>query len=53
MRPASFGIVRMAESAIIPVHLCGQMCDMDPILALAEEYRLVVFEGACEAHGSE
>jgi dTDP-4-amino-4,6-dideoxygalactose transaminase len=39
--------------AIVPVHLYGQMCDMDPIMALAEEYGLDVFEDACQAHGSE
>jgi dTDP-4-amino-4,6-dideoxygalactose transaminase len=37
----------------MPVHLYGQMCDMDPIMALAEEYDLMVFEDACQAHGSE
>jgi dTDP-4-amino-4,6-dideoxygalactose transaminase len=38
--------------AIMPVHLYGQMCDMDGIMALAEEYNLMVFEDACQAHGS-
>jgi len=39
--------------AIMPVHLYGQMCDMDAIMALAQEYGLMVFEDACQAHGSE
>src|SRR5262245_6206044 len=39
--------------AIMPVHLYGQMCDMDLIMALAEEYKLLVFEDACQAHGAE
>ena len=39
--------------AIMPVHLYGQMCDMDPLMELAEQYDLVVFEDACQAHGSE
>jgi dTDP-4-amino-4,6-dideoxygalactose transaminase len=39
--------------AIIPVHLYGQMCDMDPIMALAAKHRVMVFEDACQAHGSE
>lgn len=39
--------------AVIPVHLYGQMCDMDAILDLAEQYNLTVIEDACQAHGAE
>jgi len=40
-------------TAVIPVHLYGQMADMDRILELAEEYNLIVIEDACQAHGAE
>jgi len=39
--------------AIMPVHLFGLMCDMEPIMALAREHDLVVIEDACQAHGAE
>ncbi|WP_313292783.1 DegT/DnrJ/EryC1/StrS family aminotransferase [Rhizobium rhizoryzae] len=38
--------------AIICVHLAGMPCDMDPIMALAREYGLMVIEDCAQAHGA-
>jgi dTDP-4-amino-4,6-dideoxygalactose transaminase len=38
--------------AIVAVHVFGQPCDMDPLLALAERHGITVVEDACEAIGA-
>jgi dTDP-4-amino-4,6-dideoxygalactose transaminase len=37
---------------IIPVHLFGLPCDMDPLMQLAEKHALYVVEDACQSHGA-
>ncbi|TMF04470.1 MAG: DegT/DnrJ/EryC1/StrS family aminotransferase [Chloroflexi bacterium] len=45
--------VTSRTKAIMPVHLYGQMADMDAIGEIARRHELVVVEDAAEAHGAE
>lgn len=40
-------------TAILPVHILGHPCDMDPILEIARKYSLVVIEDATESLGAK
>jgi len=44
--------VTPAAKAIVPVHLYGHPCDMDPILEIASANGLLVVEDCAQAHGS-
>ena len=45
--------INSKTKAIIPVHLYGQMADMDAIIKIAKKHKLKVIEDACQAHGAE
>ncbi|GAF87422.1 unnamed protein product, partial [marine sediment metagenome] len=44
-------LVGPRTKAIIPVHLYGNVCDMDPLMAFAEKHKLYVIEDNAEAFG--
>lgn len=46
-------LITRKTRAIMPVHLFGLLCDMDPLLALAGQHGLAVIEDACQAIGAE
>ena len=46
-------LVTKRTKAIIPVHLYGNVCDMDPIMEFAKRYGLSVIEDNAEAFGGE
>src|SRR3989344_765175 len=39
--------------AIIPVHLYGNVCDMDSIIKIAQKHNLLIVEDCAQAHGSK
>jgi dTDP-4-amino-4,6-dideoxygalactose transaminase len=45
--------ISIRTKAVIPVHLAGWPCDMDPIMVLAEAHGLKVIEDCAQAHGAK
>jgi 8-amino-3,8-dideoxy-alpha-D-manno-octulosonate transaminase len=38
--------------AVMPVHMCGSMADMDALMAICKEYNLILLEDACQSIGA-
>ncbi len=47
------GAITKKTKAIIPVHLYGQMCDMDAILEIAGKHRIEIIEDAAQSFGAK
>ncbi|MBC7321160.1 DegT/DnrJ/EryC1/StrS family aminotransferase [bacterium] len=45
-------VVTKSTKAILPVHIFGQMCDMDKLIEIKEKYSLFIIEDACQAIGA-
>jgi dTDP-4-amino-4,6-dideoxygalactose transaminase len=45
------GRITARTKAVMPVHMLGNPCDMDPILEVARRHGLAVIEDACQAAG--
>lgn len=45
-------MITKKTKAIIPIHLYGQLCDIEPICTFAKKNGLFVIEDACQAHGA-
>ncbi|MBF0331525.1 MAG: DegT/DnrJ/EryC1/StrS family aminotransferase [Candidatus Omnitrophica bacterium] len=45
-------VITKKTKVIIPVHLYGQMANMDEILAVANKHGIAVLEDSCQAHGT-
>lgn len=44
---------RAPVKAVVPVHLYGQMANLDAIIHIAQKFGCIVIEDACQAHGAE
>lgn len=46
-------LITPKTKAILPVHMLGNPCDMDPIMEIAKKHNLYVIEDCCQAVGAE
>jgi dTDP-4-amino-4,6-dideoxygalactose transaminase len=61
IEPATFNLdpakieaaITPRTKALMPVHLFGLLCDMEPIMDIAKSHNLIVLEDAAQSHGAE
>jgi 8-amino-3,8-dideoxy-alpha-D-manno-octulosonate transaminase len=41
-----------ATKCVMPVHMCGSMADLAPLLAICKEHQLLLLEDACQSIGA-
>lgn len=46
-------VITERTRAIIPIHLYGQVAEMDPVMEIARQHNLIVIEDAAQAIGAE
>ncbi len=49
----AIALVTPSTKAVIPVHLYGQVADMDPLVAFASDNNIFIIEDAAQAHGAK
>lgn len=53
MTPAAVkNAITPKTKCVMPVHMCGSMADMDALLAICKEHRLLLLEDACQSIGA-
>ena len=45
-------LITPRTKAIMPVHMLGNPCDMDPIMEIAKKHNLYIIEDCCQAFGA-
>ncbi|MCV5525575.1 DegT/DnrJ/EryC1/StrS family aminotransferase, partial [Escherichia coli] len=45
-------VISEKTKAILPVHLYGQICEMDKIKKIADKYNLLILEDSAQSHGA-
>ena len=44
--------INAKTKCVMPVHMCGSMADMDPLVSLCREHKLILLEDACQSIGA-